>query len=202
MTNPVTEILPRSGRTPDEVEMMTEFSLLIEEFVNFGTHVFKWEVEQARGGDENIPVQMMFRHILELADSVSILVKESSIDPCKLLLRGMLESVLGFEYLLEKDTHNRAMGFMVWHHHHKLKRYRMLNPKDKSSKDLSARLKADKVLLEGVPDPFIANLEERIQGLENLLSTPAYQLAESEYQKLLSKKIKGPKWHQLFWRAK
>src|SRR5690349_8409285 len=99
MTLPVLEILPRDKRGPAEIELLSKFSILIDEFINFGTHVLKWELETAKGGDENIPISMMFRHLLELGDSISILVKNSSIDPCKLQLRGILEALLGLEYI-------------------------------------------------------------------------------------------------------
>lgn len=197
MTVPVFEILPRNGRDSEEIELLSKFSFLIEEFANFGTHVLKWDLEITRTGDEHIPIPMMFRHLLELGDSISILVKHSCIDPCKLQLRGMLETMLGIEYLLEKDTLNRAMGFMVWHHHKTLKTYKRFNPNDQVNKDLQKKIKADKIYVEGLPLGSFPNLEDHIKNLESLLSSPTYILAETEYQ-TLKKQNNNPPWYQLF----
>lgn len=197
MTESVFEILPRNARSAAEIELLSNLSFLIDEFVNFGTHIFKHDLESAKGGDENLPIQMMFRHIMEVGDSVSLLVKSSSIDPCKLLLRGMLESCLGLEYILEQDTHNRAMGYMAWHSHRKLKIYKKLNATEQASKDFVQRLNADKILSGSFSIPAVSDLEDQIKNINSLLTSPAYKNAEAEYMKIAAKE-NNPPWFRLF----
>jgi hypothetical protein len=110
MTEPIRDILPRNEHQPELDELLLQFSNGIDEVVNFGTHILKWEVNEATGRDENIPVAMMLRHTLELTDSLSILGRHSSIDPCKPILRSILETLFGLEYILENDTRNRALA--------------------------------------------------------------------------------------------
>jgi len=197
MTNPIKEIHPREGQ-PEIEALLLEFSQGIEEVVNFGTHILKWDIDEARGTDENVPIVMMLRHILEMMDAVSILVKNSSIDPCKPLLRGILETILGLEYILESDTKNRALGFLIWHSHKNLKLSQKLTPGEQSYNQLKSKFKKDKILKNENTPPEIPGLEKYISNLEELVSLPLYALAEKEYQSLISSGKKNPAWYQLF----
>ncbi len=197
MTDPIKEIHPRDLQ-PELEPILLEFSKGIEEIVNFGTHILKWDIDEARGTDENVPITMMLRHILEMLDAVSILVKNSSIDPCKPLLRGILETFLGLEYILESDTKNRALGFLIWHSHKKLKFSRKLIPGNQSYDQFKSILKKDKFLKNEKNLIQIPGLENNISNLEALISLPLYTLAEKEYQLLISSGKKNPAWYQLF----
>jgi hypothetical protein len=197
MTEPIEEIHPRQ-EDPEIEKLLIEFSKGIEEVVNFGTHVLKWEVTEATGTDENIPVAMMLRHFLEMMDAVSILVRKSSIDPCKPLLRGILETFFGLEYILEADTKNRALAFLIWHYHKDLKLSKKLTPGEQSYNQLKSKLNQDKTLSGQSNPPSIPGLDKHILNLEKLISLPLYDEVEKEYQSLIASGRKNPAWHQLF----
>ena len=69
MTQRINEILPREIQSGVE-QTLTKFSEIIDEFVNFGTHVFKRVIEQSKGSDEQMPLMIFFRDMLEKADSI------------------------------------------------------------------------------------------------------------------------------------
>ena len=54
----------------------------------------KWDADKGRAGDENTPPLLFLRNIIELGDAISILIKNSSIDPAKPLLRSLLKILL------------------------------------------------------------------------------------------------------------
>jgi hypothetical protein len=197
MTEPIHDIHPRDT-DQDTSKLLDEFSDLISETVNFGTHILKWDVEGATGNDENIPISMMLRHILELTDSVSILVKHSSIDPCKPLLRVVLETFLGLEYILEKDTQKRALGFLVWQSHKQLLLCQKMDPSDKSHSQFLQKLRADKSTISGISPPIIGNINDQIENFKKTLALPLYAEAEAEYQRIISTGGKVRTWYQLF----
>src|SRR5882757_387006 len=115
--SPVDEIIPRES---DVQDTLNKFAQGIDDAVNFGSHILNWDTQaNNKGGDHNLAIALQFRHFLELIDANSILVRNSSIDPGKLILRGMLETYFGLEYMLEKDPIDRAMAFLVCHAHHK-----------------------------------------------------------------------------------
>jgi len=116
-TKPNENFIPREIENPEIQEILNQYSSVLEEIVNFASHVAKWCAEEIHGGEELAPLYLSFRHIFELIDAISVLVKYSCIAPCKILLRSVFESVLSVKYILEKDTEKRGMAFMTccWH---------------------------------------------------------------------------------------
>lgn len=187
-------ILPREQS--EYIEILTDFSNLINEIVNFGTHLIKWDTENKVIGDESIVPVLFMRNILELADSISILIKKSSIDSSKNLLRSLLENIFGLEYLLEKDSANRSLSFIVWLTHKDLKFYEKLDNQTLVSKQFKTEFSKDNLIQK--PE-LINNIEylSHKKNSEELLKLPQYSKIENEYQQT-EKKMKNPTWYSLY----
>ena len=192
-TKPIQDFIPREIENIKLSRILNEFSEAIEETVNFGSHVFKWCFNAATGRDENIPIFLSFRHVFELADSVSMLMKQSCIEPCKILLRAIFESLLTIEYILEKDTKRRAMDFMVWHTHQELKICRRWHSDDPLCKEFKGKIKADKVLKNMEITEF-PQIKDEIDKRKKTLQLPRYSESEKEYQRLKKERKKEPRW--------
>lgn len=193
---PADNVVPRSIENSNTKAILDKLANGLEEFINFGSWILKWDTEKMHGGDENIPITMSFRHFIELTDSISILVRHSSIDPCKLLLRGALETYFGLEYLFEKDTDDRCMAFITWHFNQKIKTYKKLDPTTEQGRHFQKTLDdhfTGSLLLKNNP-----NIPLAIQNWESLLQKPKYQKAQNEIQRLKSLKEKNPAWYRLF----
>ena len=190
----IDEILPREHAEVKEV--LSKFSNLIDDIVNFGTHLMKWESEKKLVGDENIVPLLFLRNIIETADAISILIKNSSIDSSKSSLRSLLENVFGLEYLLENDTKNRSLAFIVWITHKDLKFYEKLDGNTQVGKQFKTELKKDSLIQN-------LDLTDQIEYLfakensEELLKLPIYIEIEKEYQETETKN-KNPNWYSLF----
>ena len=197
MTEPVHDILSRALDKNGLMDLLAKLSNGLDETVNFGSQILNWDLGNVRGSDEHIPIILSFRHLLELIDSISILVRSSSIDPCKLILRGALETCFSLEYIFESNTTDRCMAFLVWHSHKNLKTYRKLDPSLEQGKQLQHVLNQDK-LASGMEIPTIPGLNDAIVNLESLIQQPEYEKAEKEYQRLRNAGIKNPAWYQLF----
>ena len=193
LTEPVQEILPTSIDNKEVEELLNQFSNAIREAVNYSTHVFKWCTE-IRGDDTFLPVFMSFRHVIELLDAVSILVKAGSIDPCKLLLRAILESSFNILYILQKDTKQRAMNFLVWYYNERLKLFEKLDPNMPSGKQFYVTMKKDK-LVGKMNIPKFDGLNDAQENIKKLLQKPSYEDVNKEYQRNRGK-IKN--WYSLF----
>jgi len=195
-TEPYDIILPRNIENPELERMLGMFSDLIEETVNYGTHVFTWCFETARGKDENVPIFMSYRHILELLDAISILMRQSCIDPCIVLLRAVFESTLSIEYILENNTIQRGMDFMVSYYHNELKHYRRWDPDDPMYAEFQSILRSDKILgnweLSEIPD-----VKEEIEKRKKIFELERYRESEAEYQNLRRRGTTNPKWYSL-----
>lgn len=86
---------------------------VLSEAVNRSTYTFArcWETVP-----ETIQGQMpllLFRHCLEMADAVHVLVMESASAPARLQLRSLYEGVLFLEYMLEADTQLRVTTYIA-----------------------------------------------------------------------------------------
>jgi Family of unknown function (DUF5677) len=190
----VKNILPREQ--PEVIEILEKFSKIIEDAVNFGTHLMKWETERKLCGDSEIVPLLFMRNILEIADGISILIKNSSIETAKTSLRSLLENVFGLQYLLEENTINRSLSFLVWTTHRDLKFYEKLDAQTQIGKQFNAELKKDKLITD---TEFITNIEYLQAKLnsEELLKLPIYRDIETEYQ-LTNSKTKNPNWYSLY----
>lgn len=195
--NSVDLFIPREIESKELENILNAFEGGLNKVVDFGGNLVKWDIEVAKGGDDNLPIILSLRHFIELIDSVSILVKKSSIDPCKLILRGALETYFSLEYLLEKNTPQRSMAFLVWHTHKKLKTYYRLDNSKQESKSLANAIRNDK-LLSDFQLPAIPDIQNAIDNLQSLLKEPHYLEGEAEYQRLRASGEKNPTWYRLF----
>ena len=194
---PVDPFIPRQIEDKELEKILNAFSWGLDKVVDFGSNLVKWDIDTARGHEDNLPITLSLRHYIELIDGTSILVKKASVDPAKLLLRGALETYFGTEYIFEKDTKQRCMAFLVWHAHKKLKTYKRLDSSTEQGKQLEQAIKKDE-LLSDFSLPTIPKLAAAIDNLENLLKLPLYHQAEAEYQRLVGLGEKNPTWYRLF----
>jgi hypothetical protein len=136
--------------------------------------------------------------VLENLDSISILIKHGSTDPCKSLLRNALESFFQLEFILEKDTVNRALGFMLCYYHNEYNGLKKYNPSDPSHKIFIQKLKQDKSIIPDAELPFNKDIEDRLNWIPELFKQTEYEKIERIYQNLLDNGVKVKNWYQLF----
>lgn len=195
MKYPVIEdILPRSEN--HRPESLKNLSILIDEAVDFGTNLLKWELEKGKKGDEHIVPILFFRNILSVSDGISVLVKNSSIDNSKSLVRVLIESVFSLEYLLQENTKNRSLAYFVWNAHKDLKFIEQINIETETGKQLKSNISKDKFAKDIVIE-YLPIFDEGKKNAEELLKLPDYVDVEIEYQRMYSK-TKKINWFTLY----
>ena len=147
-----------------------------------------------RGCDENAPALLMYRHIFELIDSISILINNSCVEPCNILLRSLFESFLNFNYLFEGDFKIKGMDFLVWHRHGEIESLKRFDPDD-GAYNKYTELKARDIFAKDVPVTPVPDIKERIERLKRIFALPSYKDSSDEYERIRteSKKGKPPK---------
>jgi hypothetical protein len=193
-TKPIEGILSRQDKAGVQEELH-HFADAIEEAVNFGTHVLSWMPDPSQHGDPQMAGILMLRHMLGMMDSISVAVRQSAIEPCGLLLRGVFESYLGLHYLLEQGTKKRAMEFRVWHIHETLKWFRKHDPTTEEGKQLLAVFKKNKGFNVSGP-PQIPDVQKRIDRQESILKMPEFVNAEAAYQST-KQQLKSFPWYAI-----
>lgn len=195
-TKPIEEILPEKN---DEFlqNLLDEFSNCINETINFGTHILLWDTEKRREGkDNNIPTAFL-RNIIEIGDSISILVKKSSIDPSKILLRSLMENSYQLQYMIEKNERQRSLSFMVWRAKKDINNYKQLISENQTSKHLKSKLAKDSSNFN--IDKFMdrKEVENVINSKNSLLEQEEFKEINEEYINTSQKK-KNPNWYSLY----
>jgi len=185
--------------SPDIQKLLDLWSSKIEELKHIAAEILQTDMEVQRqgNGDGNLPFFFMMRHTVELLDSISILIKNSSIQPCKLILRGILENYFNLEYLAEKNSKKRALQFIAMAKYKKLKFYKKLDPNEQSHSQFKKPLEEDK-RIKGYPFSQPPKLETAIKNIEALFEVESYKEILAEIKNLSEKKIKNPNWHALF----
>ena len=195
--NPIPEILPREILDAHLREVLGQLSLGLERTANFGTHIMQWFADVHSPEKHRIVFIMLLRQYLELLDAVSILVRQSSIDPCKLVLRSMFEVFLSLQYMLQEDTKNRAGAYVVTYIERVLKAYREADPSTPEGQERRRRLNANQSF--PVPEfPIDPAWASNVQMLQAELASEEYELARKEYEKLRAHRIANPRWYSLF----
>lgn len=195
---PNEDFIPRNIENSGIQEILDEYSSVLEELVNFASVVAIWCTEEIQ--DEKLtPLHYSFRHIFELIDAISVLVKYSCIDPCKILLRSVLESILSIKYILEKDTEKRLKAFMTCLWHQDINDLRKMNPDDNMHNQFLALKRRDKYMRD-IPLPEIPKEKviENIEKLKDLLDSSEYRESEIEYKRLKRARCgRKPRWYSM-----
>ena len=196
MTEPVKEILPREIY-PEIKGNLVLFSKIIDEFVNFGTHILTWVIDNSKGSDEQMPLTMLLRDMLEKADSISTLIKFSNTEPSKIILRSVFELALYIRYLLDDNFEDRSMSFLVCNAKDKIRINKAFDKKDQSYKTTLNILDKDEFFDRSFMDS-IPSSEPIIENQKAILKLPAYQRFDKEYERIKKKDDRNPSWYRLF----
>ena len=176
-TKPIEDLLLRE--LPTDIETtLASLAGAIEETVNFGTQIFKWCVDSGVQGNEHGPIFLSFRHILEMLDSISVLVKKSCFEPSNILLRSIFEAILNIEYLLKDNFAEKAIDFLFMYQHDRLRHNKKMLAYLKSDK----YSKLDPLIRKKLPIN-ISEIEKQIQDIEESLSKPASLNSKQELER-------------------
>ncbi len=178
----IKEILSRNIEEESLKNILNIYSDAIDEFVNMGTNIIAWALHKKDGKDHDLILSLILRRFVELADSISILVRSSSIEPAKIILRSLFEMSFYIEYILKNDTERKITIFSL-------------------NEDWE-----EKAALRSILDRFKSELgeedkkkiKERINKIGCILDSQEYKEIMDEYKKVKKKIKRSPKWYSLF----
>lgn len=196
MIQPVQEILPNTSKELQPI--LAKFSMLLNESVNYGTHLLKWDIEMEREGKDNHIPSVFLRNIIELADAISILINNSSIDPAKIIFRSLIESCYGLIYMIEKNQKQRANCFLVIKSVEKIKQCNKWISSENSHKEFVSKINQDDLevdLSKYFDHAEFVNVKEQ---REKLLNKQEFKSVHDEYIRTKKKLNKDPNWYSLY----
>ncbi len=170
-------------------------SPLLQEAVNYATNLYqRCQTTQKGAPDEAFPVLASYLHIIQMTDSIDVLISNGCGAPTGLLLRSSFEARLAILYILERHSKNRAIAWIV---KNLLDQIDSLNSFRSLLSEGTERSGGYATLSRmGVPPPVVSL--ESVQTLEENLKRPEYAEVYSEYERLKRSGRRNPEWYSLF----
>lgn len=111
-------------------------------------------------------IVLFIRKIMEQLDSINVLYSVSLFEPAQIILRSLIENIVGLEFILKDDTQKRAAAYYLEHHYQEL---------DKSEIYFNAESEYGKLIIaQKGKDEFdndCKKLEKKRQALEKLIKS-------------------------------
>lgn len=136
--------------------------------------------------------------MLEKADSISILVKNSSVEPSKVILRSIFELYLYIDYLTEKYFEDRSIAFLIWDTKRKIRLNKTFDKTDTEFKNLLKKIEADKSIFNKNLFSDLPSVKPALANLNALLAYPQYGRVLKEFERTKNIDRNNPAWYRLF----
>src|SRR5262249_25125126 len=105
-----------------------ETGTLLQELINYGAAALVRCSIRPEGKDENLAIQLSFRHLLEMIDGVEILLAQAGCPAAALQLRSAFDALLALEYMTKEDSSRRGLAYLVTFFLRLSALYRRLDP--------------------------------------------------------------------------
>lgn len=114
----------------------------------------------------DVVIISFIRKIMEQLDSINVLYSVSLFEPAQIILRSLIENIIGLEFILKDDTQKRSAAYYLEHHYQEL---------DKSELYFNAESEYGKLIIaQKGKDEFdedCKKLEKKRQALERLIKS-------------------------------
>lgn len=171
-------------------KLLNQMGLLVDEVVNYGTHVLDICQEKETFTEIDTPIATTYTQFLTIVDSISILIRKGTSDGIKPLLRSLLETKFNLEYLIKEEPKKGVLAYQVSHIYNKITEYKISNSYTPEGKDFRKKL--------GELDIPTYDTREKINALQKLLETPLYKEVNDEWKRFKKENNRKPNWHALF----
>ena len=107
----------------DEVKKIIEQASYVLDLVitRFGEVENEMTIGTSRIDDFVDTVIILFiRKIMGQLDSINVLYSVSLFEPAQIILRSLIENIVGLEFILKEDTKKRAAAYYLEHHYQEL----------------------------------------------------------------------------------
>jgi hypothetical protein len=184
----------------EQTEYLRNLSAHCQEVANYGSKAFQRIMNTRPLGEEKDfpPLILLLRHSLEIIDSIAALIANGNVEPCKILLRSLLEALLNIKWMTYERFEERSKAFVIHRAHEELKRIEKYDASSPGGKLFYAELRAN---ANFSPDFDSLPFKEFRARKIRLIKSDYYSAAEIEYQQLwkASRNNRPPKyWYSMF----
>jgi hypothetical protein len=173
---------------------------LMEEVRNYGLSVFARCSIRPEGDDENAAILFSYLHLLDMFDSIVVMMAESVITPTRLPARSMFEALLAIEYILESDTVRRGHAYIYADVRNRMRSLRRADSQSSEGKRFHQLLEKDSLMSGSGSEQFFHSIRARegLDQLERLLAKPTYAEIVVEDRRMKTAGRRNIPWYGLF----
>lgn len=168
----------------------------VRQAVYVGTHIIDRLCASPPSSGNHLPTVLLYRHILDIGDSIGTLMRFGSASNAAILLRTLFETVIGLEFLLQNNTFqtDRANCYWACHRIRQMENFTKYDPSTESGREFHKILDSDPILSKANFSRKDHSRERKI--LEDILSRVGYKEHWDKYKH--AKKKKQPRdWYAL-----
>jgi hypothetical protein len=197
-TAPIKDLLNRKTMVEIAKPLIDIASPLLIEVINYAANILeKCQTSVKAEKEEVFPLLVLYTHIIQMADAVQILVANGCGTPGNLFIRSSFEARLSIKYLLETDTRNREIAWLVKHYNDEIAYLEMMDPNNTEGKVFREKYKDDDIYKMFGPPPALPGISENITKIRTALIRPEYNPVNQEYKKKKTRS-RYPEWYSLF----
>lgn len=167
---------------------------LLDEVVNFGTHVFSWCLEATPVQPPNLVVSTFVHQFVETLDGAAVLIREACSEPAKLVLRSAFESMLGLLYILEADTDRRVRCYRFEDYQRRLSGLKGFDVKTPEGRDTQRMVASDS---SGFSFSSFSDTSVAVKHLEEVLKADPKMMPIEREWRTAKRKNRSPTWFSL-----
>lgn len=109
---------------------------------------------------------LFIRKIMEQLDAINVLYSVGSFEPAQIILRSLIENIVGLEFILKDHTKKRAAAYYLEHHYQELDKSKIyFNPESEYGKLIIAQKGKDEF------DKDCEKLEKKKEALKRLIKS-------------------------------
>lgn len=195
-TEPHQDVLYRELSQIQANELNQVISPLLQEVINFATNVFIRCMSYSES-EENTDLApfALYRHIMELADGVEVLLASACPVPAIPLLRSTFEALLSLEYITEDSDlyERRSLTWLASYVRKRLSMYESLVVSTSRGQQFLESIEQDRTITD-FPMPPPEQVESAIENLHQLLSRDQF----TEIQSQFASEGAFTRWYSLF----
>lgn len=170
-TPPLTPLLDRARSKAEASALVRIVDPLLEELVNYATHVFDRCQSSATGGqDEELGPLILYLDVVEMTDGVHTMIKDVCAGAAIPVLRSLFEAELYLDFLLSKKDPERSLAWLVDYATTRIDRLQRYDPIKKS--ETKRRKKKGLLGPTKKERELSALIRMEIKGLQNFLGQP------------------------------
>lgn len=184
-TEPFKLLLDRDGATESSRELRELTCPVLQEAINYATHVFARCVQTNSKPSESgfFPPIVLFRHAIQVADAVEVSLSRSSVMPANMLLRNLFETMVSLMYMCKADSERRGMAWLYHTIHSRAQWMKgIANP------DVSG------IMAEMFRDAFASQMTEQLKFIRDFFDSPHWR----DVRENIKQQKKFRYWYSLF----